>query len=117
MSREHHVGVARGIAEEEIDAGKKLEFLERLARALGIGMEMSGLKLIDISPLISPRSIASMISQAVSPCLGSSGSGCPKFRDELAVLGLVDVASARELVVALAVFTSALAVALAGDGA
>ena len=92
--------------------------LSRAARVrLASGIETSGLKLIDSRPLIFPASMASKISQAVRPVLRKLGFGdAPEVRDEFAMFRILDVARARQLIAALAVFASALTVALAGDG-
>ena len=85
---------------------------------LASGIETSGLKLIDSRPRIFPASMASKISHAVRPVLRQFGfRDAPEVRDELAMLRILDVARAGQLVAALAVLASALAVALAGDRA
>ena len=59
---QHNVGVARGVVQEEIDRHIELQLVEHAGTKLLSGSETSGLKQIESSPRISPRSILRKIS-------------------------------------------------------
>ncbi len=80
------------------------------------GSDTSGLKQMSSRPLISPSWIASTSGTAESPLCGIDSSGTPQTPAMyLAVLRVLDVARAGELVALAALLARALAVALAGD--
>ena len=52
---ENDIRVVRGFVEEKIDRAVEFELLQRLADHVVVGQETTGLKQIEMSPLISPR--------------------------------------------------------------
>ena len=80
------------------------------------GSDTTGLNDHDSRPLISPRLDLAEQLVAIDPGVRQLRLGdAPDVGDVPAVLGVLDVAAAGELVALLAVLAAALAVALAGD--
>ena len=114
---QHHVGVVRGLGQEEVDDAEELQLLERLGRVKpASGRETSGLKQIESSALDLAAVDGLHDLHRGEPGLRDLlRRDAPDARHVLARRGIGDRALAGELVALLAVLAAALAVALAGD--
>ena len=110
------VGVVTGLRQEEVDHGVELQPVERLGGEVGIRgrhgrveadrqqpLDLAGVDRLD--DLLGGNALAGDLRLVASPHRGDVG----------AVLGVGDVAVARQLVALVAVLAAALAVALTGD--
>src|SRR5215471_11570587 len=105
-----------GFAQEEIDAREELELLQRGTRTVRIGdrderIEADRKQPLDLAAFNGVNDLARGQSLLREVRFGNA----PEVCDELSMFRLVDVPSARELIAALAMLASALAIALAGD--
>src|SRR4029434_254847 len=103
--------------EEEINRAVKLQFLQRRAGAVRIRdgnqrIETDANEPFDLAALDGVENLTRGKALFRQVALRQT----PELGDELSMLRIVDVAAARKLVAALAVFAPALTVALAGEG-
>src|SRR5262249_37229129 len=108
--------MVRGFGKEEINASVELELLERSARAIGVrnrdqGVEAYGEETLDFSFFNGVENLAGR--QSGMREFGFRDT--PEVGNEVPVVRILDVAPSGQLVASLAVFASALAVALPRD--
>src|SRR5581483_1978037 len=101
---QHEVGVARGLGEEEVDRDEEVGSLERLAREALVGqrderVEAEREEAADLAPVQHLHDLRRGRALPRDALLRDA----PEPRDVRAVLGVLDVARARELVAALPV--------------
>ena len=114
---QNEIGVAGGFVEEEINADVVFQFLQRLADHVVVRQRDERVEADADQPL----DLAAM-NRLHDFVGGESFAGhvlfvnAPHLADVFAMLGILDVAVARKLVALVAVFASALAVTLTGDG-
>ena len=115
---QHDVGVPGRLAEEEVDGDEELQLLqhpgdEAVVRQRHLGVEAEAEQALDLALVDLAEQLVGVHTRVGDALLRH----VPDAGDVGAMLGVLDVAHAGELVALLAVLAAALAVGLAGDGA
>ncbi len=116
--RQHDVRMLGALAEEEVQADEELQLAEGLSGELRVRqgdqrVEAEQQEALDLAGVDGVHDLLGALAHAGQLVVGAAPDGA----DVLPVLGVADVAVARQLVALVAVFAAALAVALARDGA
>src|SRR5262249_24779957 len=116
-ARQDDIGIAGRFRHEKIDDAEELEPFERRPSVLGIrerheGIETDTQQPPHLPPVDGLTHLRSSIADAWQFVFGHT----PALGHDAAVLGIVDVSPARELVTPLPMLSPSLAIALASDG-